>query len=78
MGYNHINLRGIEKVNGEIARIMTVYNIKRVLNILGIEKLRSLLKSWTPIYPGPNRFYSNPIQLSRYNASEFFTPKIAI
>jgi hypothetical protein len=76
-GYNHTNLRGIEKVNGEMALIMTVYNIKRVLTILGIEKLMTLLKTWIPKYPGPNHFYPKPIHLSLYNPSEFFTPKIA-
>ena len=29
----------LEKVNGEMALIMTVYNMKRAINILGIEKL---------------------------------------
>jgi transposase len=38
-GYNHTNLRGLEKVNGEIALIMTVYNLKRALNLLGIQHL---------------------------------------
>lgn len=37
--YNHTNLRGLQKVNGEMALIMTVYNIKRSLNILGMPKL---------------------------------------
>lgn len=35
-GYNHTNLRGLEKVNGEIALIMSVYNLKRAINLLGI------------------------------------------
>jgi hypothetical protein len=29
----------LEKVNGEIALIMTVYNLKRALNLLGIQHL---------------------------------------
>ncbi len=37
--YHHTNLRGLEKVNGEMALIMTVYNLKRSLNILGMPKL---------------------------------------
>ena len=52
-GYNHTNLRGLEKVNGEMALIMTVYNMKRVMNILGIEKLLEKLKTWKPKYPAP-------------------------
>lgn len=50
-GYNHTNLRGLEKVNGEMALIMTVYNMKRAINILGIEKLLEKLKNWKPKYP---------------------------
>ena len=50
-GYNHTNLRGLEKVNGEIALIMTVYNMKRALNILGTQDLIEKLKKWKPKYP---------------------------
>lgn len=50
-GYNHTNLRGLAKVNGEMALIMTVYNLKRAINILGIEKLLAKLKTWKPNYP---------------------------
>lgn len=49
-GYNHTNLKGLEKVNGEMALIMTVYNMKRAINILGIEKLIEKLKIWKPDY----------------------------
>jgi hypothetical protein len=41
LGYNHTNLRGLAKVNVEMALIMTVYNMKRAINILGIEKLKT-------------------------------------
>jgi transposase len=73
-GYNHTNLRGLEKVNGEMALIMTVYNMKRAMNILGIEKLLEKLKRWKPDYKKVtvfsqkrsilrlyNRFYISPI-----------------
>lgn len=49
-GYNHTNLKGLEKVGGEMALIMTVYNIKRAMNIVGIEKLIEKLKTWKPDY----------------------------
>jgi len=49
-GYNHTNLRGLAKVNGEMALIMTVYNMKRAINILGIEKILAKLKTWKPDY----------------------------
>ena len=48
--YNHTNLRGLSKVNGEMALIMTVYNMKRAINILGVEKLLAKLKTWKPDY----------------------------
>ena len=49
-GYNHTNLRGLEKVNGEHSLIMLVYNIKRTINILGIPDLLEKLKNWKPNY----------------------------
>ena len=41
----------LEKVNGEMALIMTVYTMKRAINMLGIEKLLEKLKNWKPKYP---------------------------
>ncbi|QQS28916.1 MAG: transposase [Sphingobacteriales bacterium] len=37
--YNYINLRGLKKVNGEHCLILLVYNIKRTINIPGVEEL---------------------------------------
>jgi hypothetical protein len=34
-----------------MALIMTVYNMKRAINILGIEKLLEKLKNWKPKDP---------------------------
>lgn len=56
-GYNHTNLKGLEKVGGEMALIMTVYNMKRALNIVGVEKLIAKLKSWQPDYKKAACFY---------------------
>jgi transposase len=49
-GYNHTNLTGLEKVNGEHSLIMLVYNIKRSINILGVPELIAKLKKWNPPY----------------------------
>lgn len=49
-GYNHTNLKGLQKVNGEMALIMTVYNIRRCITILGVPELLNKLKNWTPEY----------------------------
>ncbi len=51
-GYNHTNLKGLEKVNGEFALIMTVYNMKRSINILGMEDILEKIKNWKPDYKG--------------------------
>ncbi len=38
-GYSYTNLKGLKKVNGEFALIMTVYNLRRCLTILGTKDL---------------------------------------
>ncbi|SMD12769.1 transposase [Sporomusa malonica] len=38
MGYTHFLLRGVEKVQGEAVMHCLMYNLKRVLRILGTEK----------------------------------------
>jgi hypothetical protein len=49
-GYNHTNLTGLEKVNGEHSLIMLVYNIKRSIKILGVSDLIAKLKKWNSPY----------------------------
>jgi transposase len=49
-GYYYTNLKGLKKVNGEWSLIMTVYNMKRSLNILGFDKLMEKLHAWKPEY----------------------------
>jgi transposase len=49
-GFNFTDLRGLPKVNGEFALIMTVYNLKRTINILGPLNLINKIKSWKPDY----------------------------
>ena len=41
----------LEKVNGEMVLIMTVYTMKRAINLLGIEKLLEKIKKWEPKHP---------------------------
>ena len=71
-GYNHTNLRGLAKVNGEMALIMTVYNIKRAINILGIEQLLAKLKNWKPDYKKASAIDQKPTVLRRYEQAYFF------
>ncbi|WP_428839224.1 transposase [Flavobacterium fryxellicola] len=49
-GYNHTNLTGLEKVNGEHSLIMLVYNIKRTMNILGIPDVIDKIQKWNYNY----------------------------
>jgi len=77
----YTNLRGLEKVNGELALIMTVYNIKRAKNILGFDRLMEVLKNWTPKYPGgyfsiKSRLHQ-PRLISQYTPINFFQENIA-
>lgn len=44
-GYYYTNLKGLKKVNSEWSLIMTVYNIKRCINILGFDELMAKLKA---------------------------------
>lgn len=72
-GYNHTNLRGLEKVNGEMALIMTVYNMKRAMNILGMEKLIEKLRTWKPDYGKATITEQNRLVLRRYADLNFQT-----
>jgi radical SAM protein with 4Fe4S-binding SPASM domain len=72
-GYNHTNLRGLAKVNGEMALIMTVYNMKRAINILGIEKLLEKLKTWKPDYRKIAGQNSKRIHLNAFDDIKFIT-----
>lgn len=49
-GYYYTNLKGLKKVNGEWSLIMTVYNMKRTMNILGFDKLMQKIHAWKPQY----------------------------
>jgi len=49
-GFSFTDLRGLEKVNGEFAHIMTVYNLKRTINILGVPDLLLIIQNWKPDY----------------------------
>jgi hypothetical protein len=43
-------LKGKEKVNGEMAIIFTMYNMRRGVSIFGVKELISRLKQWKPDY----------------------------
>ena len=76
-GYNHTNLKGLEKVNGEMALIMTVYNMKRTINILGMEKLLKKIKNWKPNYKRITAPKSKSNQFNAICGLQIFFSKIA-
>jgi transposase len=49
-GYTYTLLKGIKKVNGEMAIIFTMYNLRRAMSIFGVKELISRLKQWEPAY----------------------------
>jgi transposase len=71
-GYYYTNLKGLEKVNGEFALIMTVYNIKRCFNILGIKDFIEKIKNWTPNYKGITLVYQLVNYFKRITSIKFF------
>jgi hypothetical protein len=36
LGWDHVLVRGFEKVRGEMALLVNCYNLRRVLNVLGV------------------------------------------
>ena len=75
-GYDHTNLRGLSKVNGEHSLIYLVYNIKRTMNILGIENLLHKLKNWTPRYPRLDKKCNKTTYFKPFWAHLYFDIKI--
>lgn len=49
-GYTYTLFKGLKKVNGEMNLIALVYNLKRTINIMGINKVLDAIKRWTPDY----------------------------
>lgn len=76
-GYSYTNLKGLAKVNGEMALIMTVYNLKRCMNILGIEPLLEKLKNWVPNYKGITHAITKPTLLAYIRATLFHQQNLA-
>jgi transposase len=76
-GYNHTNLRGLKKVNGEFALIMTVYNMKRSMNILGMETILEKIKNWKPNYKGMTLLYQKVNLFNAISAHQNIEMKLA-
>lgn len=75
-GFNHTNLRGLEKVNGEMALVMVVYNIRRSLNILTMPTIMEKLSKWQPNYAKATHFVIKLLILRPYKPFEFLAGKL--
>lgn len=51
-GYTYTLLKGLQKVGGEMAIIFTMYNLRRVMSILGIKGVIERLKEWKTVQKG--------------------------
>jgi transposase len=49
-GYTYTLLKGIKKVNGEMAIIFTMYNLRRAMSIFGVTELKRRLAEWKATY----------------------------
>ena len=76
-GYNHTNLKGLKKVNGEMSLIMTVYNMRRCMTILGVEDLIAKIKNWVPNYKGIACAFLKPTVFRTITGSIILRQKIA-
>jgi transposase len=76
-GYNHTNLTGLEKINGEHSLIMLVYNIKRCINILGVPDLIAKLKKWNSPYKAKVLFLLKTEYLKLNTTYNFYPMKFA-
>ena len=77
-GYNHTNLNGLEKVGGEHALILLVYNIKRAMNILGVTDLIEKLKNFKHPYMKEACFVFFRVNFKPVSALSFFQRKIVV
>ena len=65
-GYTYLLVKGIKKVNGEMAIIFTMYNIRRAMTILGVSELISRLKQWKPAYKSSGSFILSPLYFRQW------------
>lgn len=58
-----------------MALIMTVYKMKRCINILGLKDLIEKIKIWVPDYKGVTHTFQKPNILERIKAAIFLSSK---
>jgi len=53
-GCSYTLLKGLKKVNGEMAIVFTMYNFRRAITILGITAMMDRLRKWKPVPKAQN------------------------
>ena len=76
IGYNLTNFIELKKVNGEKALIISVYNIRRCITILGIPELINRIKNWTPDYRRILFSFFKTTSLNTFRTMESFNCKL--
>jgi len=49
-GYDHVMMKGLEKTDSEISLVFLCYNIKRVMNIMGINDILRAIKAFSQCF----------------------------
>ncbi len=80
LGFTYTLVKGLHKVNGEMNLIMLCYNIKRSINIIGIDKIENAIKNWTPNYEKELCLLKTSLiklNISQNKQSHFYNYKLA-
>ena len=67
----------LQKVNGEMTLLMTVYNIRRCITISGIPELINRIKNWTLDYRRILFSFSNTRPLTTFRTMQNLDRKLA-
>jgi transposase len=62
-GYTYTLVKSREKVNGEMAIIFTMYNLRRAMSILGVDELKKRLGGWKTGNKGQKTHILKPLHL---------------
>ena len=65
-GYDHVMMKGLEKTDSEISLVFLCYNIKRVMNIMGIKGILRAIKAFSQCF--------SPCLSSLLHIFTFYTP----
>jgi transposase len=69
-GYTYTLLKSIKKVNGEMAIIFTMYNLRRAMSILGVTELKRRLAEWKVTYKAQQSPILSLLVTHRYTCME--------